>query len=224
MHFSSATAQPSKLPTAFADLMNDSMVQLLMAADGVSRDDLEATLRGAAQGLRARPDVRASRLQRNDADYRAGVGVMLLNNDAKALICARIDNPRAWQMPQGGIDADESPREAALRELYEEVGVTNVEVIAESAGWLYYDLPDSIVRRTGREHWRGQRQKWFLMRFLGTDQEINLATETPEFSDWRWVAPQEAVACIVDFKRDVYAAVVHEFEQSHRTPNSSDAV
>lgn len=146
--------------------------------------------------------------------YRPCVGVMLANRDGEVFVGQRIDNPGpAWQMPQGGIDKGEAPRDAALRELWEETGVTadKVDIIAETTGWVPYDLPHDLVPRIWKGRFRGQEQKWFLMRFKGTDADVNIVTEHPEFSRWRWLPPSELVDAIVPFKRDVYRAVLSEF-------------
>ena len=145
--------------------------------------------------------------------YRPCVGVMLANQDGKVFVGQRIDNPGpAWQMPQGGIDKGEAPRDAALRELWEETGVTadKVEIIAETAGWVPYDLPHDLVPRIWKGRFRGQEQKWFLMRFKGTDADVNIATDHPEFSQWCWLPTDQLVDAIVPFKRDVYRAVLGE--------------
>jgi putative (di)nucleoside polyphosphate hydrolase len=114
-------------------------------------------------------------------------------------------------MPQGGIDEGEEPHRAALRELKEEIGTDRAEILAETRGWMRYDLPAEIAGRIWGGRYRGQRQKWFAMRFLGRDEEIDLATEHPEFSDWKWVAPGELPDLIVPFKRPLYVALLEEF-------------
>jgi putative (di)nucleoside polyphosphate hydrolase len=117
----------------------------------------------------------------------------------------------AWQMPQGGIDAGESPIQAALRELYEETGTNKAEIVAESTDWLHYDLPASVAATAWRGRYRGQRQKWFLMRFVGADSDIDLGRHKAEFDAWKWVAPPELPGLIVDFKRAMYVALLDEF-------------
>jgi putative (di)nucleoside polyphosphate hydrolase len=122
------------------------------------------------------------------------------------------DSP-AWQMPQGGIDEGETPREAALRELREETGVTAdlVEIVAEAPDWLRYDLPDELIGKVWGGRFRGQNQKWILMRFLGRDDQVRIDTAHPEFSAWRWLPPGEVLAQIVPFKREVYARALGAF-------------
>ena len=146
--------------------------------------------------------------------YRPCVGVMLLNASGEVFVGQRLDRDYdAWQMPQGGVDPGEDPRLAALRELEEETGITRdlVRIEAESDGWLPYELPHDLVPKLWKGRFRGQEQKWFLLRFEGTDDQVNIQTLEPEFSAWRWLGPQEMLAGIVPFKRDVYARVVEEF-------------
>ncbi|UWR75655.1 RNA pyrophosphohydrolase [Phaeobacter inhibens] len=147
--------------------------------------------------------------------YRPNVGVMLINAAGDVWVGQRMDRHKdAWQMPQGGIDAGEDPRLAALRELEEETGVTAdlVEIIAESNGWLPYDLPAEVVPQFWGGKYRGQEQKWYLMRFLGRDDQINIVTEHPEFSAWCWQPVDQLVSKIVPFKREVYERVIQEFQ------------
>lgn len=144
--------------------------------------------------------------------YRPGVGVMLFNRAGQVFVASRRDAaPDAWQMPQGGIDPGEDPRRAALRELEEEIGTANAEIVAEAQGWLAYDLPPALAGRVWGGRYRGQAQKWFAALFRGTDAEIDLDKhDRPEFAAWRW-APLEALpALIVGFKRATYAELVAE--------------
>ena len=146
--------------------------------------------------------------------YRRGVGVMLLNREGKVFVGARIDNPEdAWQMPQGGIDADEEPWATALRELEEETGIAAhlVERVACCAERLRYDLPDGWRPRLWGGKWLGQEQDWFLTRFLGSDSDVNIATAHPEFRAWQWVAPERLPDLIVPFKRAMYRRLLEEF-------------
>lgn len=144
--------------------------------------------------------------------YRDGVGIMLLNRDGLVFVASRIDRTsEAWQMPQGGIDAGETPREAALRELMEEAGTDKATILRESADWYYYDLPEDLIPKIWGGRFRGQRQKWFSMRFLGQDSDINIHTSDPEFCDWKWVRMEQLPDMIVPFKRDLYSALIKEF-------------
>ncbi|PIE13225.1 MAG: RNA pyrophosphohydrolase [Rhodobacterales bacterium] len=147
--------------------------------------------------------------------YRRNVGVMLVNASGGVFVGQRKDNDTpAWQMPQGGIDKGETPRDAALRELEEETGVSAdlVTVEAESKGWLAYDLPHDVVPNIWKGRYRGQEQKWYLLRFHGQDDQVNIKVEHPEFSEWRWLPADELVDNIVPFKREVYRAVLKEFK------------
>lgn len=150
----------------------------------------------------------------DDHLYRRGVGVMLLNREGKVFVGARTDNPEdAWQMPQGGIDEEEEPWPAALRELEEETGISPelVELVAQCPECLRYDLPEEWRPRLWGGKWKGQAQHWFLLRFLGQDKDVNLATRHPEFRDWKWVEPAELPDLIVPFKRDLYRRLLSEF-------------
>ena len=122
----------------------------------------------------------------------------------------------AWQMPQGGIDPGETPIQAAMRELEEEIGTCKAEFVAESRAWMTYDLPAELARSVWGGRYRGQRQKWFAMRFTGSDADIDLATENPEFDAWRWAAPEQLPKLIVSFKRQLYIDVVAEFREHCR--------
>ncbi len=148
--------------------------------------------------------------------YRPNVGIMLANPDGMVFVAQRIDSPGpAWQMPQGGIDPGEDPEPAALRELEEETGVTPnlVSVAAQSTDWLTYDLPHDLVSKIWKGRWRGQKQRWFLMRYHGVDNQIDIKTEKPEFTRWKWISPDDLVENIVPFKRQVYSQILAEFRE-----------
>jgi|TARA_B100000767_G_scaffold261637_1_gene273451 putative (di)nucleoside polyphosphate hydrolase len=149
--------------------------------------------------------------------YRANVGVMVLNKSGDVFVAQRLEHyANAWQMPQGGIDPGEAPAEAALRELEEETGINSskVVILSETQNWISYELPANLIPKLWNGQYRGQKQKWFLMRFLGEDTDIDIETEEPEFSAWKWIAPSALPDAIVPFKRDVYVAVLEAF-QSH---------
>ncbi len=144
--------------------------------------------------------------------YRRGVGMMLLNAENKVFAAKRIDmTSEAWQMPQGGIDKGEEPHAAAMRELEEEIGTRKATIIAESRGWLRYDLPEHLVPKLWGGKYRGQEQMWYALRFEGTDADINIATEHAEFSEWKWVPMASLPDLIVPFKKELYQQIVAEF-------------
>lgn len=162
-------------------------------------------------------------LRAEDLPYRPCVGVMVINRDGLVWAGRRIPeenseydgSPQLWQMPQGGIDKGETPEAAALRELWEETGVTAdlVAPVAVLPGVLRYDLPPELLGKVWKGRYRGQEQHWFLFRFLGRDEQIDIATEHPEFSEWRWLRADEVLAAIVPFKRAVYEAVIAGFRE-----------
>lgn len=151
--------------------------------------------------------------------YRLNVGACVFNAQGQVFVGRRGDvkpggGGHVWQMPQGGIDAGENPREAVLRELAEETGISSVEILAEHEEWLQYDLPAELLGRVLGGRYRGQRQRWFALRFTGDEAEIRLDVQNPpEFVEWRWVALAELPALAVPFKRDVYARVASDFAQ-----------
>lgn len=154
--------------------------------------------------------------------YRECVGIMLVNCAGQVLVARRADMVTpAWQMPQGGIDDGETPREAALRELEEEIGTAKVEIVAESRDWLTYDFPPEVAAQRWGGCFCGQRQKWFLMRFIGCEADIDLGSGDAEFDAFRWIDPDQLPQLIVAFKRPVYIEVLSEFRE-HCRPLSGE--
>ncbi len=154
----------------------------------------------------------ALHLRHEDLPFRPCVGVMLLNREGLVFVGKRIDQTiEGWQMPQGGIDNGETPEQAALRELEEEIGTRNAKVLREHGEWLSYDLPPHLLGVALRGRYRGQRQKWMAMRFLGDDSEIDIRTAEPEFQAWKWLAIEALPRMIVPFKRDTYMKVISAF-------------
>ena len=151
-----------------------------------------------------------------DLPYRPAVGVMLINRERKVWVGQRIDSTlEAWQMPQGGLDKGEKPLEGAYRELEEETGIGRdlVEIVTQAKEELTYDLPDDLVGKMWKGKWRGQRQTWYLARFLGEDEDVNIETPDPEFRAWKWADPAELPAMIVPFKKKLYEDLVGIFAE-----------
>ena len=146
--------------------------------------------------------------------YRKCVGMMILNSNKEILVGRRLDHPSGyWQMPQGGIDDDENPEEAVWREMLEEIGTNKAELIKISNQWINYDIPSETLRTLPwGDIYIGQTQKWFAFLFLGEDNDINVGTDNPEFSEWKWARMDSIVDSIVPFKRDVYAKILEEFK------------
>ena len=145
---------------------------------------------------------------------RIGVGIVLLNRENKVFVGRRIDNPKDfWQMPQGGVDNREDFLTAAYRELEEETSIKNVKLISELEGITTYNLPNRLLGIIWRGKYKGQKQKWFLMRYLGEDNEINIKTKNPEFLDWKWIDLKEITKSVVDFKLNVYQEVQKKVEK-----------
>ena len=140
--------------------------------------------------------------------YRSGVGIVVLNKDNKVFVAKRIDNPKNfWQMPQGGVDKNEDYLSAAYRELEEETSIKSVELISELDGFITYDLPDHLLGIIWKGRYKGQTQKWYLMRFTGNDEEINIKTKHPEFLQWKWVELDQITDLVVKFKLELYKEV-----------------
>jgi putative (di)nucleoside polyphosphate hydrolase len=149
---------------------------------------------------------------RDSLPYRPCVGIMLLNGRGQVFVARRRDTTDAWQMPQGGIDKGETVREAALREMEEEIGTAKAEILGETVEKLRYDLPDHLLGKVWKGRWRGQEQVWVAARFTGSDADIDLATEHPEFDAWKWVDAADLTSLIVPFKKPVYESVLAEFK------------
>jgi len=144
----------------------------------------------------------------NILPLRIGVGIALLNDKNKVFVGKRIDNPKNfWQLPQGGVDDNESYLNAAKRELEEETSIKSVELIKELDGWLKYDLPENLIGKIWNGKYGGQKQKWFIMKFLGNDNEININTEHPEFLEWKWIELDKITDFVVDFKLNIYKEI-----------------
>tara|TARA_B100001123_G_C15274801_1_gene1011717 strand:- start:50 stop:526 length:477 start_codon:yes stop_codon:yes gene_type:complete len=142
---------------------------------------------------------------------RIGIGIVVLNQENKVFVGKRIDNPENfWQMPQGGVNENENFLEAAKRELQEETSIKSVKVVKELNGWLEYDLPNNLLGKIWGGKYRGQKQKWFVMKFLGKIEEINIKTKHPEFSDWKWIKILDLPKVVVDFKVNVYKKLTKE--------------
>ena len=145
---------------------------------------------------------------KQELPLRTGVGIILLNHENNVFVGKRIDNPKnSWQMPQGGVDQNENFLQAAKRELEEETGIKSVKLIKEFDGWLKYDLPEYLLGTLWEGKYRGQKQKWFVMKFIGKTDEIDVKTKNPEFLDWKWIAPSELLNVAVNFKVDIYKKI-----------------
>ena len=150
----------------------------------------------------------------NNLPLRNGVGIVVLNNQNKIFVAKRIDNPKNfWQMPQGGVDKGENYFEAALRELKEETSIVSVKLIEEIKEELTYILPDHLIGIIWKGKYKGQKQKWFVMRFVGEESEINIKTKKPEFLDWKWIDLHELPNIAVNFKLDVYKNIKRKVEK-----------
>jgi len=153
---------------------------------------------------------------KKELPLRLGVGIALLNHENNVFVGKRIDNPaNSWQMPQGGVDGNEDFLQAAKRELEEETSIRSVTVIKELSEWLIYDLPKNLLGKLWKGKYRGQKQKWFIMKFLGKNDEINIRTNKPEFLDWKWIKPSDLPAVAVDFKVNIYKKMVKELASTN---------
>jgi len=150
---------------------------------------------------------------KKELPLRTGVGIILLNNENKIFVGKRIDNPENfWQMPQGGVNQNENFLEAAKRELKEETSIKSVKLLKELDKWLEYDLPKNLLGKIWKGKYRGQKQKWYIMKFLGENDEININTKNPEFLDWKWIEPLALPNVAVNFKIDMYKKLTEELK------------
>lgn len=148
---------------------------------------------------------------KTELPLRIGVGIVLLNNENEIFVAKRIDNPKDyWQMPQGGVHKNENFLKAAKRELEEETGIKSIELIKKIDRWLIYNLPENLLGKIWKGKYRGQKQKWFIMKFLGDKNEINVKTKNPEFFKWKWVKARELPKIAVHFKTDIYEKIKKE--------------
>ena len=145
---------------------------------------------------------------------RTGVGIILINNQNKIFVAKRIDNPiDKWQMPQGGVEPSEELVDAMKRELVEETSVESIKILKEINYWLEYELPQNLLGKIWKGRFRGQNQKWFIVKFTGSEKEINLSTKYPEFMEWKWIKVDELTNVVVDFKKDVYKKLIIEIKK-----------
>ena len=150
----------------------------------------------------------------SELPLRSGVGIVVLNKQNKVFVAKRIDNPKSfWQMPQGGVDVNENYLDAAKRELKEETSIKSVELIKELDGWLKYNLPENLLGKIWNGKYSGQKQKWFVMKFLGEDNEINVKTKVPEFLEWKWIDIDEITSIAVNFKLNIYKKVKEQIKE-----------
>ncbi len=209
---------------AIDTLLSDPLIRAVMKADRVDADNLRIMLEDIAQARQlARPSIVPGvvSIGSHTPGYRRGVGMIVLNSEGKVFIGHRrdivdtqTDQQTAWQLPQGGIEPGETPQVAALRELREEIGTDNVEIVSESRSWFRYDLPAPLRQTTRGRQRLGQEQKWFLMRYLGVDADIDIATEHSEFTAWRWADLQTIGDMAIQFKRVLYREVMAELAPS----------
>tara|TARA_B100001057_G_C22624375_1_gene861866 strand:+ start:395 stop:865 length:471 start_codon:yes stop_codon:yes gene_type:complete len=153
-------------------------------------------------------------VEKKNLPLRTGVGIIVINNQNKIFVAKRIDNPvDKWQMPQGGVDPGEELVDAMKRELIEETSIKSIKLLKEINRWLEYELPKNLLGRIWKGKFRGQKQKWFIVKFIGSETEINLKTKHPEFMEWKWVEIDELINVIVDFKKNVYKELIPEIKK-----------
>lgn len=153
-------------------------------------------------------------ISNHNTEYRKGVGAVILNRHNKVFLAKRINTrTEAWQLPQGGIDNDENPNNAIYRELYEEIGTKKLEMISEIDDWLSYDFPEDLQPKLWNGKYKGQTQKWFLFRFIGDDNDIDLNLHIPEFDEWKWVESSLVIDYVVDFKKELYINIINKFKK-----------
>ncbi len=178
--------------------------------------------RNVARSRREAGKIKISRARQKVRPYRKGVGAVLFDKRGRVLVARRLDTPtEAWQLPQGGLETGENPRRAVLRELAEEIGTSRARIIGECRRWLAYDLPPALAARSWNGRYRGQRQKWFALRFTGRDADIRLGADAnPEFGAWKWIPIENLTDLIVPFKRPVYRALIAAFARFAKPPRA----
>jgi len=147
-----------------------------------------------------------------DLPLRIGVGVVVINKNNKIFVAKRLDNKKNWQMPQGGVNNKELFLDAMKRELFEETGIKNIKIVKELDYWLEYNLPENLIGLIWRGKYKGKKQKWFIVKFLGADKDIDLETSTPEFIEWKWVDVDDLTSLVVDFKKHIYEKLTSELK------------
>lgn len=201
--------------TSLNDLLNDPLVRMVMRADQVTEEHLISSVTGVLHELSVGSANAPTQVKRgrSECDYRPRVGIILLNKHNQVFVGQRRHGAPSeiWQMPQGSINEDEDTRDAALRALRTQIGTDNADVLAEDKSWLYYELPVGVTGRVRHKGGRGERQKWFVMRFKGQESDIDVDRGASEFCDWKWISISELSKHIISFKKLVYLSAMEEF-------------